>query len=339
MMPRQTGLSVSYENVDISADLQEHLIGWTYTDNMSGQADDFQITLEDIDQLWSGEWMPEEGAALEIAVTKQNWTTEGDADVLPLGRFEIDEVEVNSPPSTVVIRALSIPESNSLRGEQKDRAWEETHLSVVAGDIASGAGMELFYDTDDDPAYDRIEQAGETDLMFLMRICEEAGLCLKVTGTQIVIFDESKYEMADTIADIVKSETDIKSRKGRKSLTGVYGSCRVEYTDPSTGETIRYTFTPGIVPNTKRVLVVNQRVTSIQEAERLAKKKLRAANRESVTYSLTMTADLRFAAGLTVNLSGFGKFDGKYVITQMMLSGQKNGLDTTLALRRVLEGY
>jgi phage protein D len=76
----------------------------------------------------------------------------------------------------------------------KPEPGKNTRLSVIGADIARLAGMELFYDTDDDPEYDRIEQTEQADLPFLQKLCEDAGLSLKVTGMQLVIFDDSKYE-------------------------------------------------------------------------------------------------------------------------------------------------
>lgn len=337
MKTRTVELRLHYESVDISADLKPHLLGWSYTDNLSGEADDLQIELEDREQLWIGTWAPETGAKVTATIYRMNWTMDGEKEELPLGEFEIDEITSSFPPSVVSIKALSVPESSSLRGEQKSRAWEKTHLSVVARDIA-GAKIKLFYQTDDDPDYDRVEQAGETDLSFLMRLCTDAGLCLKVSDAQIIIFDERLYEKQEPVTTIRKYDRDIKSYSGRITLNGSYRSCRVQYTNAKKKQTIKYEYVAPNPPPTKRVLIVHERVTSIRAAELLAKKKLRQSNKEAVTVALTMMGDPRFAAGQTVTLADFGKFDGKYIITQA-IHFQQGGYQTKLALRKCLEGY
>ena len=43
---------VKYDGKDISNDLEPYLKSISYTDNMSGEADDLQITLMDKDGLW-----------------------------------------------------------------------------------------------------------------------------------------------------------------------------------------------------------------------------------------------------------------------------------------------
>ena len=52
MDARRCLVMVSYNGKDISADLQQYLKSVSYTDNMSGEADDLQLTLEDKAGLW-----------------------------------------------------------------------------------------------------------------------------------------------------------------------------------------------------------------------------------------------------------------------------------------------
>lgn len=335
---RHARLQVFYNKTDLSADLRPHLLSWSYTDNLSGQADDLQLTVEDSEQRWSGSWMPDLSASLQVTLFRENWDQEDKIEKLPLGTFEIDEIEVSYPPSIVSIKGISVPESSSLRGEKKNKAWEETKLSVIAREKAKEAELNLFYDSPEDPKYDRIEQTEETDIAFLMRLCNDAGLCLKVSGKQLVIFDEAKYESEPAIATLERKVSEVKSFRGRTTSIGTYKACRVTYFAGKDEKSISATFTPAKAPKVGRTLTVNERVSSIAEAQRLAKKKLREANKEATQVSITMAGDPRMVAGVTVNLKGFGAFDGKYIVTQAVHS-QQNGYETSLELRRCLEGY
>jgi len=336
MNARRARLQISYQNKDITADLQPDLLSWSYTDNLSGQADDLQIKVKDEDKRWIGPWMPDHGAELTGKIVREHWEQDGKVDALPIGKFEIDEVDISGPPSAATIKGISVPESSSLRGQEKYRAWEKVKLSVIAKDIAGKAKLRLIYQVDDDPEYDRVEQSGETDLAFLMRLCNDAGLCLKITGSDMVIFDEEEYEKKPAVATIRPEH--VKSYQGKRTTQGLYRACRVVYHSSKGKKKIDYTFTPPNAPKTGRTLHVNQQVSSVKEAQRLAKKKLREANRNAVTFSLTMPGDTRFAAGITIDLAGFGKIDGKYIITRAVHS-QSNGYEVQLDLRRCLEGY
>lgn len=85
-------------------------------------------------------------------------------------------------------------------------------------------------------------------------------------------------------------------------------------------------------------LEVNEEVADVAEAEKLAKKKLREKNREEVQATVTMAGNFYMLAGNTVMLDGFGKFNGKYVITKASHS-LGNGYTVQCDLRRCLYGY
>ena len=336
---RQAGLQVTYETTDITADLQPHLKDWSYTDNLSGQADDLQITLEDRQQLWVNDWFPDLGAKLKATIKRRNWRDDGKEDELPLGSFEIDEIESSYPPSEVKIKALSVFQSTALKGENKNRAWEKTKLSVISRDVASGAALTLYYDVQEDPEYDRMEQIEQQDLPFLQKLCHDAGLALKVSDSQIVIFDEAKYEQQASVLTIDRLMFPIKRHSGRATINDTYCKCRLKYRSPKGKRNYDYTFTPPNPPPTQRVLILRERFDSLNEAERRAKKALREKNSQAWQYSMTVLADLRVLASMVVTLKNFGKFDGNWIITQATHSQSGSGYETGLQLRRCLEGY
>ena len=197
--------------------------------------------------------------------------------------------------------------------------------------------MQHYYDAPDDPIIDRAEQSEETDLAFLQKICKDAGLALKVTNETIVVFDISKYENADPVMAITKGRDNIASFDCRMTIHNIYRACHVKYKNGSKGELIEYTFTD---PHREkgRTLEVNEKVESIDEAEKLAKKKLHEKNLEEVAVSLDMTGDFALLASNTVMLKGFHVYDGKYII---MRSSHEigSGYTSKIELRRVIDGY
>lgn len=332
---RRTYLDITYNSKNIKAELEEHLKDWTYTDNLSGQIDDLQVVLEDVEKKWLSSWFPSKGSLLNATIYKKYWKSS--PIKTKIGKFEVDEI--TAVPSEVTIKALAVPESSSIRGESKSKAWEKTTLKVVAGDIAKRNGLKLYYQANDNPKKDRYEQESETDLMFLYRLCQDEGFCLKLSNQSIVILDEADYERKSTVATITREsksddEIQVEDWSAKTTLTGIYKSCRLVY-KVSKNKTIRASFTPPKAPKTGRTLVIKEQVKSVAEGQRLCKKRLREANKEATTVSLTVTSEKHLDAGDTVNLKGFGKFDGKYIITQAAHS------QTTveLALRKCLEGY
>jgi phage protein len=349
MEARRISAIIKYNNKDISVDISKYLKIISYTDNLSGEADDLQITLEDRDGLWQSTWMPEKGALLDATLQQKYWQN---LSALPqslrLGLFEIDEITSSGYPSEVQIKAVSVPDNNTLRGTERSRSWEKAKLQVIANDIASAAGMSLFWDTEENPVLDRAEQTEQSDLSFLYAICKDKGLALKISDKKIIVFDEAKYEAEKAKITIVKPGTFYKKESGMKYLfvgTGyslrtkirdIYAACRVNYQQGSSKSNIEATYTAD--GKKGKTLQVNEQVESVAEALNLAKKRLREKNKDEVTGSLNMLGNFVLLSGVTVNLLGFGAFDGRYLITRAS-HDIGSGYTTNIDVRRCLNGY
>lgn len=350
MKARRITAIIKYNNVDISVDIGKSLEQISYTDNLSGEADDLQLTLEDREGLWQSAWMPEKGAALDAELQHTDWQNLGALPQgLRLGLFEIDEITSSGPPSTAQIRAVSVPDNNMLRGVERSRSWEKTQLKVIANDIAETAEMKLYWDTEENPILDRAEQTEQSDLAFLFGLCKDQGLALKISDSQIIIFDEEKYEAAPALITVVKPGTVytaapemlyLQARLGynlRTKIRDTYAACKVSYQQGQTKEKIEGLYTAE--GKTGKTLQVSEQVESVAEALRLAKKRLREKNKDEVTGSFPLVGNFNLAAGITVNLLGFGYFDGKYLITRASHEVGGSGYQTNIDVRRCLNGY
>lgn len=337
MKARYAAVNCLYNGKDISADLAAFMKSFSVREVLSGEADSAEITLEDREELWQGDWIPDRGALLDVKMSVGNWEAPGDFRTLPLGKFEVDEITNTGPPNEAKIRLVSIPNASNLRSVEKTRAWEKTKLSQIIKDIADGAEMESYYDAEEDPIQERAEQSEETDLSFLQKLCKDAGLALKITDKKIVVFDISKYEQADPVMQITKGQQSVLSFECRTTIHDIYKACHVKYKHAQQDEMIDYTFTD---PKRKegQTLQVNEKVDSLEEAEKLAKKKLHEKNLEEVAVSLTMVGNFALLASNTVQLVGWHTYDGKYLIMRST-HDIGNGYTTKIELRRVIDGY
>ncbi len=345
MKPRQIVPIVKYDGKDISADLRPYLKSLSYTDNLSGYADDIELKLEDRAGLWMASWFPDRGATLDISLQLTNWENSlSGTTVTRLGTFAIDTIEASAPPSEVSIKAVSVPDGNTLRGTERTRSWEKAELKTVAKDIADGAGLELVFDTEENPTPDRIEQTEESDLAFLLKLCGDHGLALKIHDGQLVIFDETDYEKKDAVATLAKPGSGaadaietIKSYRFHATTRDIYKACHVKYTETESGETIEATFTDEMKKEGK-TLEVKEQVKTVAEAEKLAKKRLREKNSGEYTMSAELVGNVELLASACVHVTGFGAFDGKYIIVTAS-HDIGSGYTTSLELRRCLDGY
>ncbi|MEQ6355915.1 contractile injection system protein, VgrG/Pvc8 family [Lysinibacillus sp. M3] len=335
---RRTGIHVVYNNKSLTDELSGDLTDWTYTDNLSGEIDDLQLTVQDADVHWINDWFPVKGSVLDVEVKRYYWSNE--LVKTKLGKFEVDDLSGGGPPTTMTIKALAVPETSSIRGEEKSKAWEKATLKQVIGDIAQKNRLKFYWQANENPKKDRYEQESETDLAFLHRLCKEEGLCLKLSNSAIVVLDEADYEakpVVDTIFRVSKETCKIQVLQWdfNTKLNGTYRACRVQSHDAKKKKTIKATFTPPKAPQVGRTLVVKEEVKSVAEAQRLAKNRLREANKDATTINLVVISEIHIDAGMTFNLNGFGRLNGKYIVTR----AQHNKSKITLALRRCLEGY
>jgi phage protein D len=329
-----------YNGVDISEDISPDLDTASWTDKSDKESDEISVSLHNTHGKWSNEWLPAKGSKLVASIETLNWDGDGHSETLPCGTFEIDQIDVTGGDgSKATIKGISAPITSKVRGNRKTKAWQDMTLSLIAAEMAKNAGLELYFELDDDPAYQREDQMEETDLNFLQGLCVDAGASLKVSHDKIVIFSQAKREADDAALRITPGMISGWSFSSKASRT--YKAAKVEYHDPETDEDFEYEY-EGEPANLSgedkndRVLVLNKRVKNQAEAEKLAENSLRDSNKHEVTCSFNCIGDVRLVAGVNVEMSGFGKFDGKYAIETATHSLGSSAYTVSVQLRRAL---
>lgn len=340
---------VAFEGVDISDEIKQFLISLSFTDNEEDETDDLQIKLQDAAGVWLHKWL---NASLQASISGGTISLGGKTKGLKIkagircsypggvirqtdcGEFTLDSFKASGPPSTITIKASSLPYAAGVRTEERDKAWEEYTLSGIGGEIAGRAGLGFMYDCNSDPFYKRLEQAKETDISFLQRLCHDAGYSLKVSDSRLIIFDQAKYEALSAVLTIswmdgTYTKYDLSTNEGDVT----FARCEVRYYDPDRKETIIGTATTETFDaedeNNQTLVITDHKVTTIGEASELAAQLLRLHNKFEREISFTLVGNPLLAAGLNVELSGFGMWDGKYLLKQVKHEVTSTGGYTT----------
>jgi len=292
-----------YAGVNISARISPYVLSVTYTDNLSGEADDLELVIEDLDGRWMNGWMPQKGDKLQLVLGYRN-----ERPLLDAGEFEIDEVEFNGPPDTVSIRAIAAAVKASLR-TARSVAYESTTLKKVAAGVAARHGLKLV-GTIPEIKLTRVTQNKETDLAFLRRLGEKWGYVFSVRGKQLIWHDQDALDAAPSFLTV--------TRKGlagsytlRTKSARVYKECKVSYYNAKQKKDVSHSFPiAGATSGDTLKLVV--RCESKAQAEKAAKAALRKANGRQKEGNLPLVGDPRLRAGMNFTLAGFGVFDDTY---------------------------
>lgn len=340
---RRTRVRIVFDGVDITDDIMPYFLSLSYKDSEEDNSDTLQIDIQDRESVWLQSWLEKAISAtaasklkISATITPENWGTNN--GTLPTGGFELDSVEAAGPPSTISVSGVSLGYSSPIRQTKKSKAWENYKLSAIAGEIAGNAGLTLVYESSSDPYYERVEQTKESDISFLSSLCHDAGISLKCSDGQLVLFDQATYEAKPPVLTIKhKNRSYIDYRLSTGAAETQYGSCRVSYTDAATGQLIEGTATAeGEDAESGQCLEITASVKDAGEAQALAEKHLRLHNKFNRTATFTLQGNTGLVAGVTVKLEDFGGWSGKYIVKQAAHTVDSNGYKTKIDLRKVL---
>lgn len=346
-MTRKVEPHILYDGADITADIGRFVTSMTYRDVAGKDAsDELTLELQDAPALWRGSWFPTRGSKISAKLVPTNWREQGDRLVLDCGVFEIDSVESSGWPSKFTIKALAIGAASAIRSQERTRRWVDFTLSRLANEIASRYGFKNFFKSSYDPTVAAMEQRKESDLAFLSRVCEYAGLMLKATDGKLVVVEAADLDAQAPALKIVCDRDTVKSYRFGAGSAGTYVACECRFSD---GRELRtYVFRPNGTSGLKqtkqaeskneKTLILNRICSSMAEAEAIAKAALRKRNSGEITGSLTLLGSPTFASGLVVGTEGFGVWDaGKYLIDEAVHTySSGGGYSADLTLRGVL---
>lgn len=337
MLARRARAKIWFKGKDIS----EFVESFTYSDN-TDFTDDVSVTISDRDRFWANNFFPETGDYIIVEIWLKHWNKENDNRTIKLGTFEIDNINYNV--TNLTINAVAIPIFSNIRDEKKYKTREKIKLSAIAKEIAKTGGLTLVYESDINPTYDSTEQQNEADLYYLEKLCKNEGLALKITGKQLIVFSEEKYDKLPAVKTLeVGKDFFYGYPNFSRNAKNIYGACEIKFFDSKTDKVYTGKFTAPNQTKNGKTLRLQEKFNSKTDKDinynQKAKIKLRAQNKNEFTVNIKLKGDIVYFAGTNVMLKGFYKFDGKYNITTCSHTINRSGYVVTLNCRRCLEGY
>lgn len=316
-IPRQASVSITYQKKSKSkkaggakkrpdSAMAEYNEGFTYTDSASGESDTISITLTNADLRWANKWMPKKGDKLTARIIEKSWREAGRRKSFYCGKFCLDDLSYTGPELSCTIGGVSVPEGNAFRCTSRSKTWKKVTLKEIALEIAGKYHLRLHY-SGDAIKLGTIQQNNETDSSFLRKTCEDYGMALKIYCGRIVIYDKVIFEKKRPSATLKRE--DLQEWSYNSTLAGTYTGAVIKYTSGSDDKELKC-----VVGKGKRILNINEKVESLQEAQIKACAKVNAENEKAVTMNVTIMANNRIAAGNTVRIQGLSRLSGKYFV-------------------------
>lgn len=315
--PRQAYVNVTYQKkmkfkkagatkTRPASVMAEYNEGFTYTDAADGESDTMSITLANTDMRWANKWMPGKGDKLTAEIIEKSWDKAGKKKTFHCGKFCLDDLSFSGPELTCTIGGVSVPESNALRSTGRNKTWKKVTLKEAATEIAKKYHLKLQY-IGNNVKLGTIEQNNESDSSFLSKVCNDYGMALKIYNGKIVIYDKGVFEGKKPVVTL--EAADLQDWTYNTTIVGTYTGARMKYTSGKNDKEIQCRVGSG-----KRILNINEKAESLQEARLKACARVNAANEKAVTMSVTIMANNKIAAGSTVKIKGLFRLSGKYFV-------------------------
>ena len=338
----RTVLKVVYKGEDISKEIQEYILDFSYTDN-DNDTEDLQLTLENKEELWYRDWFPEKGDTIEVTILMFR----DDEEIkIPIGEFEVDGLNVKGKPNVSTIKAISAFISGEIRDTKRSKAWEKIDFKSIVSEIAGNHGYSAVFNVENNKTYDKVDQNNLSDIEFIRQLCKDLGFDIKVNNNKIVITDEEYFEKKEPDFNIFNDRKDAAKNDifdlidwdFDESSIGAYTSCENQYKDPETRTVYKSKAESKKEHKSKKVLRLNKKVKSDAENEQLCKDALKRENAKTKTAKFSFAPDRPIFAKNLINVTGWGKFDGKYLIDSVNHKIDGNGYTVDLDCRKFYKG-
>lgn len=337
--PRKATASFKFNGKNVTQTLKPYLESVAYTDVASGDSDQLDINLENIEANWLGKWYPTKGDKVSGSIIFENWESEGKNKTLSLGTFTMDEISFTGGPMTAKFGCVAVPSKESFRVRQRTKTWTNITIKGIAAEIAKRYGLKLTYSAPG-ITISSLEQSDKTDCSFLFDLCKTYGLAMKIFSGGIQIYDQTTLEKKSAVATINRKSFVDDNWAFTDSLLGTYTGARISYKSSNSDEEISVYL--GLIAEDasgSRVLKISETADGQSDAYYKAAAKVNQSNEEMTTISGDIFPNPKICAGVCITVSGMGKANGKYFVDKSKIqigsSGTKQSIEAHKCQKRL----
>lgn len=316
-------------NGQATDDLRGQVVQIIVEDFEHGRADNCEIVFQDVKKLWAGAWKPVRGDTVKIEL---GYKGEALAD---FGEFEIDELDLKSPPNTLTVRARSAFPSRAFF-QQNSVSYSDTSLSEALNLIAGAHGLKAEFEGKN-VHFKTLVQYRESDTAFLKRLAEMYGFIFKITEKKMILYQREIVEKRAPVVTLREGANHTISL--RETSTGEIKKSRAVWYDWRNEKTIESVETSAYQPVATDEIRLYERVENAGQSQRIAE----SARRWADYYRVQGTIIARerqnlLQAGVTLRLKDYANFDGVYFVeyARHIMNGTSH-YETELKVKKVAQ--
>ncbi|WP_265023732.1 phage late control D family protein [Wolbachia endosymbiont (group A) of Epistrophe grossularia] len=249
--------------------------------------------------------------------------------VMPMGVYTINEITVQSPPKTLLIKGHGTNLRLSLK-EKVSKEWHQITLGNLVKEIAEkhGYGCRVAEEFEN-VLIPHINQIDESDISLLTKIATEREGMAKLAGGYILFIPKGKAKSATgkALGTTAIRPQDTINWKVHFTVRDKYNSVLAKWHSYEKGETIKETVGSG-----EPSYIMLELYSNAESALSAANAKLKQLKRNNETLDVTMPGNPQIFAEAKLNLLGFNQaLDGEWIINRAEHTLNSSGYLTMLS--------
>lgn len=331
---RKAEAAFKFNGKNVTTQLKGYLESVAYTDVASGDSDQLDLNLQNVDEKWLNKWYPTKGDKVVGSLIFHNWEKAGTKKTLALGTFTMDDISFSGGPMTAKFGCVAVPNKESFRVRERTKTWEKITIQGIAKEIAGRYKLKLKYSAET-ITISSLEQSDQTDCAFLFKTCETYGLSMKVYAGSIVIYSQTQMEKKASIATLNRKSFVDDSWDFNDTLAGIYTGARISYKSGKDDEEISvYLGFKKEDAEGSRVLKISETADNLNDAYYKAAAKVNKSNQEATTLSGKIFPNPKICAGVCVKITGMGKINGKYFVDKSKIEIGSSGTSQNVEMHK-----
>ena len=320
-------LRVSADGRDITASILDRLLSAEVRDVVDEEVDAFEMALDDRPP---GIEVPPTGATLDVDLALG-------AAFHRLGSYVVNEIEQETPPATLTIRAAAADLLGDLKAP-RTRSWSAMTIGDVVGTLAGRHDLEPHVDPElRNVLLSHIDQTDESDLELLRRLASyQLDVVAKVTSGRLVFLRRQSFAAEAASAAVRIERADGIEWRMLTADRDRYVAVVARWRDFTAGDLQELRVG---TPTGGPVDVLAQTFPDRAAAANAAETRLRALQRATRSGNVTVGGRPELSADLPVRLIGWGASDGVWMAHRVRHQLSADGYRTHLDIEAVTEPW